>query len=108
MQGEAAGRRWARGPGPRDGILPKTAVAYAGTYVTGRAAELWYETGLVSRADLRWFRGEATARARGVTERMTQQAREARGRAGRRARGATIGLRRKVGRVVPRRRPPAP
>ena len=50
---------------PGYGILPKTAVAYAGTYITGRAAELWYETGLVSRADLRRFRAEATARARG-------------------------------------------
>ncbi len=47
---------------PGYGILPKTAVAYAGTYITGRAAELWYETGLVSRADLRRFRAEATAR----------------------------------------------
>ena len=50
---------------PGYGILPKTAVAYAGTYITGRAAELWYETGLVSKADLRRFRGEATAKARG-------------------------------------------
>ena len=38
---------------PGYGILPKTAVAYAGTYITGRAAELWYATGLVSKADLR-------------------------------------------------------
>ena len=56
---------------PGYGILPKTAVAYAGTYITGRAAELWYATGLVSKADLRRFRAEATARARGVTEQMT-------------------------------------
>ena len=93
---------------PGYGILPKTAVAYAGTYITGRAAELWYETGLVSRADLRRFRAEATARARAVTEPMARQAREARGRAGRGARGATSGLRSKVGRVIPRRKPPAP
>jgi hypothetical protein len=93
---------------PGYGILPKTAVAYAGTYITGRAAELWYETGLVSKADLRRFRAEATARARGVTEQMTRQAREARGKAGRGARGATSGLRKTVGRVVPRRRRPAP
>ena len=89
---------------PGYGILPKTAVAYAGTYITGRAAELWYATGLVSKADLRRFRAEATARARGVTEQMTRQAREARGKAGRGARGATSGLKKTLGRVVPRRR----
>ena len=93
---------------PGYGILPKTAVAYAGTYITGRAAELWYETGLVSKADLRRVRAEATARARAVSEQMTRQAREARGKAGGRARGATSGLRKTVGRVVPRRKPPAP
>ncbi len=38
---------------PGYGILPKTAVAFAGTYITGRAAELWYATGLVSKDDLR-------------------------------------------------------
>jgi len=93
---------------PGYGILPKTAVAYAGTYITGRAAGLWYATGLVSKADLRRFRAEATAKARSVTEQMTRQAREARGRAGRGARGATGGLRKTIGRAVPRRRPPAP
>jgi len=93
---------------PGYGILPKTAVAYAGTYITGRAAELWYATGIVSKTDLQRFRNEATAKARGVTEQMTRQAREARGKAGRGARGATSGLRRTVGRVVPRRRKPAP
>jgi uncharacterized protein (DUF697 family) len=92
---------------PGYGILPKTAVAYAGTYITGRAAELWYETGLVSKADLRRFRAEATATARGVTEQLTRQTREARGKAGRGARGATSGLRKAVGRAVPRRKPPA-
>ena len=51
---------------PGYGILPKTAVAYAGTYITGRVAELWYETSFVSKADLRRFRAEATAKARGV------------------------------------------
>ena len=91
---------------PGYGILPKTAVAYAGTYITGRAAELWYATGLVSKADLRRFRAEATAKARGVTEQMTRQAREARGKAGGRARGATSGLRKALGRAVPRRKPP--
>ena len=93
---------------PGYGILPKTAVAYAGTYITGRAAELWYETGLVSKADLGRFRAEATARARAVTEQMTLQAREVRGKAGGRARGARSGLRKAVGRAVPRRKPPAP
>jgi len=93
---------------PGYGILPKTAVAYAGTYITGRAAELWYATGLVSKADLRRFRAEATSRARAVTDEMTRQAREARGKAGRRARGASSGLRKTVDRVVPRRKPPTP
>jgi uncharacterized protein (DUF697 family) len=93
---------------PGYGILPKTAVAYAGTYITGRVAELWYETGFVSKSDLRRFRGEATAKARGVTEQMTRQAREASGKAGRGARGATSGLKKTLGRAVPRRRTPAP
>jgi hypothetical protein len=93
---------------PGYGILPKTAVAYAGTYITGRAAGLWYATGFVSKADLRRFRAEATARARSVTEQMTRQAREARGKAGRGARDAGGGLRKTIGRAVPRRRPPAP
>ena len=93
---------------PGYGILPKTAVAYAGTYITGRAAELWYETGLVSRSDLRRVRAEATSKARAVADQMTRQAYEARGKAGGRARGASSGLRKAVGRAVPRRKPPAP
>ena len=93
---------------PGYGILPKTAVAYAGTYITGRAAELWYATGLVSKADLRRFRAEATAKARGVTEQMTRQAREARGKAGRGGARRHQRPEKTIGRAVPRRRPPAP
>lgn len=93
---------------PGYGILPKTAVAFAGTYITGRAAALWYETGLVSKADLRRISAEATAKAREMTAQTAGQARETRKKAGRRARGATRGLRAQADRVLRRRRPPEP
>lgn len=68
---------------PGYGIVPKTAVAFAGTWITGRAAELYYSTGLVSRDDLRRFSDEAMARARAAAGEMTHRARETRSGAGR-------------------------
>jgi uncharacterized protein (DUF697 family) len=100
---------------PGYGIVPKTAVAFAGTWITGRAAELYYATGLVAKEDLRRFSDEAMARAKAMTGEMARRAREARdatrraGEAARGVRGATARLREGAGRLVPRRRlPPAP
>lgn len=82
---------------PGYGVLPKTAVAYAGTYITGRAAELWYQRGAVSKDDLRRIRAEGTERAREATAKMMARAR----RAGRRSTKEADG----AGRIT--RRPPS-
>jgi uncharacterized protein (DUF697 family) len=87
---------------PGYGILPKTAVAFAGTYITGRAAELWYATGLVSKDDLRRISAEATAKARSMTGEQARRAREARDAAGR-ARRATTRVRESARRLTRRR-----
>jgi uncharacterized protein (DUF697 family) len=73
---------------PGYGIVPKTAVAFAGTWVTGRAAELYYSVGAVSADDLRRFSDEAMARAKGMTGEMMRRAREAGGAARRTGGGA--------------------
>ena len=87
---------------PGYGILPKTAVAFAGTYITGRAAELWYATGLVSKDDLRRISAEATAKARSMAGEQARRAREARDAAGR-ARRATTRVRESARRLTRRR-----
>ena len=73
---------------PGYGIVPKTAVAFAGTWITGSAAELYYSTGLVSKDDLRRFSEEAVARARAMAGEMARRAREARDGASKAAAGA--------------------
>ena len=73
---------------PGYGIVPKTAVAFAGTWITGSAAELYYSTGLVSKDDLRRFSEEAMARARAMAGEMARRAREARDGASKAAAGA--------------------
>jgi hypothetical protein len=73
---------------PGYGIVPKTAVAFAGTWVTGRAAELYYSVGAVSADDLRRFSDEAMARAKAMTGEMMRRAREAGGAARRKGGGA--------------------
>jgi uncharacterized protein (DUF697 family) len=73
---------------PGYGIVPKTAVAFAGTWITGRAAELYYSTGLVSKDDLRRFSEEAMARAKAMAGEMGRRAREARAGARKAAAGA--------------------
>lgn len=88
---------------PGYGILPKTAVAFAGTWITGRAAELYYTSGLVAKEDLRRFSDEATARAKAMAGEMTRRAREARDGA-ERARRATGRLREGARKLRPRRR----
>jgi len=61
---------------PGYGIVPKTAVAFAGTWITGRAAELYYSAGSVSKEDLRRFSDEAMARAQTMAGEMARRARE--------------------------------
>ena len=73
---------------PGYGIVPKTAVAFAGTWITGRAAELYYSTGFVSKDDLRRFSEEAMARAQAMAGEMARRAREARDTASKATAGA--------------------
>ena len=75
---------------PGYGIVPKTAVAFAGTWITGRAAELYYSTGFVSKDDLRRFSEEAMAKARTMAGDMARRARVVRDGAQRAGR-ATLG-----------------
>jgi hypothetical protein len=72
---------------PGYGIVPKTAVAYGGTYVVGLAATRWYETGLLTDAERRRITAEAASKAREVAGTMVDQARAAGGKAGAQARG---------------------
>ncbi len=109
---------------PGYGIVPKTAVAYGGTWIVGRAAELYYASGFVSKEDLRRFSDEAMAKAKAMGGEMARRARVARdgaqraGRATSRVRDGAGKLRQGAGKLVPRRRrdeapelpssPPAP
>lgn len=72
---------------PGYGIVPKTAVAFGGTYVVGLAATRWYETGLLTEAERKRIVAEATAKARDAATVMVEQARAAGGKAGAQAQG---------------------
>ena len=72
---------------PGYGIVPKTAVAYGGTYVVGLAATRWYETGLLTKAERKRITTEAAGKARDVATAMVAQARAAGGKAGAQAQG---------------------
>ena len=72
---------------PGYGIVPKTAVAFGGTYVVGLAATRWYETGLLTEAERKRIMTEATAKARDAATLMVEQARAAGGKAGAQAQG---------------------
>jgi hypothetical protein len=72
---------------PGYGIVPKTAVAFGGTYVVGLAATRWYETGLLTEAERKRITAEATTKAREVATTMVEQARAAGGKAGAQAQG---------------------
>jgi uncharacterized protein (DUF697 family) len=67
---------------PGYGVLPKTAVAYAGTYITGRVAELWYQRGAVGKDDLQRIRAEAAERAKAASAKIVARARRAAARRG--------------------------
>ena len=72
---------------PGYGIVPKTAVAFGGTYAVGLAATRWYETGLLTKAERRRITSEAATKAREVATVMVEQARLAGGKAGAQAQG---------------------
>src|SRR5665648_1080009 len=72
---------------PGYGVVPKTAVAFGGTYVVGLAATRWYETGVLTEAERKRIVAEATAKARDATTAMVEQARVAGGKAGVQAQG---------------------
>ena len=71
---------------PGYGIVPKTAVAYGGTYIVGLAATRWSETGLLTDAERKRITAEAASRARDAARKMAAQARAGGGKAGARAR----------------------
>ncbi len=77
---------------PGYGIVPKTAVAFGGTYVVGLLATRWYETGLLSDAERKRITAEATAKARDVATAMVKQARAAGGKVGAKAQGRMEGV----------------
>jgi hypothetical protein len=72
---------------PGYGIVPKTAVAFGGTYVVGLAATRWYETGLLTEDERKRIVAEATTKARETATVMVAQARAAGGKAGAQAQG---------------------
>ncbi len=60
---------------PAFGILPKVAIAYAGTYAMGRGALQWYETGRdVKRADIEKFFQEALERGKNLATTLAEKA----------------------------------
>lgn len=60
---------------PGFGIVPKVAIAYAGTYAMGRAALQWYETGgQATRADAERFFREALERGKSMAGALAQKA----------------------------------
>lgn len=91
---------------PGWGIVPKTAVAFGGTYVVGLVATRWYETGLISEAERKRITVEAAYKAREAARALVEQTRAAGGRAGARTRGASRRLRAGSRKIVRRRRPP--
>ncbi len=60
---------------PGLGILPKTAIAYAGTYAVGRGALEWYNTGReVKRDDIEKYFREALERGKAFAQRAADKA----------------------------------
>jgi uncharacterized protein (DUF697 family) len=60
---------------PGFGIVPKVAIAYAGTYAMGRAALQWYETGgQATRADAERFFREALEHGKSLAVLLAQKA----------------------------------
>lgn len=60
---------------PGWGVIPKTAIAYAGTYAIGRAALEWYNTGgAVHRGDVERFFREALERSKTTMQNIASKA----------------------------------
>ncbi len=60
---------------PGFGVIPKVAIAYAGTYAVGRGALEWYETGRqMSRGDLERFFREALDRGKALAQSLAARA----------------------------------
>jgi hypothetical protein len=74
---------------PGYGIVPKTAVAFGGTYVVGLAATRWYETGLLTDEERKRITAEAAATAKDTASAMVAQAKVAGEKA--RTAGDTVG-----------------
>ncbi len=88
------------------GLLPKVAVAYAGTYTTGVAAWRWYENGeIVSSEQLKRISSEAIALGRTRAAEIIARARIASARAGSRVQ-ADGGILSRLKRRLTRRKPP--
>ena len=67
---------------PGYGIVPKTAVAFGGTYVVGLAATRYYEAGILTDEERKRITKEAAGRAREAATMMVEQARAAGDKAG--------------------------
>jgi uncharacterized protein (DUF697 family) len=88
------------------GLLPKVAVAYAGTYTTGMAAWRWYESGeIVSSEQLKRISREAIALGRARAAELIGRARAATSQAGARAQSRD-GILGRLKRIIPGRRKP--
>jgi hypothetical protein len=71
------------------GLVPKVAIAYAGTYTTGVAAWRWFESGeMASTEQIRRISQEAIAIGRVKAAELVDRAREAGGRLSEQAREA--------------------
>ena len=89
------------------GLLPKVAIAYAGTYTTGVAAWRWFESGeLVSTDQLKRISSDAMALGRARAAELIERARAARDQAVARSRGGDGFLNKLKNRLPFRRKPP--
>ncbi len=60
---------------PGWGILPKVAIAYAGTYAVGEAVVYWYKTGhKISKEAMRQVYADALARGKGIAQNLLSRA----------------------------------
>ena len=89
------------------GLLPKVAVAYAGTYTTGVAAWRWYESGeIVSSDQLRRISSEAITIGRVRAAEIIARTRAASAKASARVHAGGGGILSRLKRLFTRRKPP--
>jgi hypothetical protein len=77
---------------PGYGIVPKTAVAFGGTYVVGLAATRYYEAGILTDEERKRITKEAAAKAREAATTMVAQARAAGDKAGAQTRSSATAV----------------